>query len=163
MLLVDLAPSRKIRSISRDDLMVVGRMGVRRIYALRTARPLRRRAARTRRPPLVAMRARKPWVLLRLRLFGWYVRFTIPPISSLVLRAKPDDYMGALEHCQRHRACHPVGSGPLATGGLRAVAPGLSAARFRWSGTRPGGTLPTHSEICGYSGKRRTYDCEHCG
>ena len=105
MLLVDLSPSRKIRSISRDDLMVVGRMSVRRIYALRTARPLRRRAARTRRPPLVAMRARKPWVLLRLRLFGWYVRFTIPPISSLVLRAKPDDYMGALEHCQRRRAC----------------------------------------------------------
>jgi hypothetical protein len=42
--------------------------------ALRTLRPLRRRAAMTARPPGVAMRARKPCVLARLRLFGWKVR-----------------------------------------------------------------------------------------
>ena len=38
--------------------------------ALRTARPLARRAFRTRRPPLVFMRARKPWRRLRLILLG---------------------------------------------------------------------------------------------
>jgi hypothetical protein len=40
-------------------------------YAEMTARPLRRRAASTARPPAVAMRTRNPWVLARLRLFGW--------------------------------------------------------------------------------------------
>jgi hypothetical protein len=37
---------------------------------VRRLRPLRRRADRTLRPPSVAMRARKPWVFLRLRLCG---------------------------------------------------------------------------------------------
>ena len=41
------------------------------IYTQRCLRPLARRAASTARPPLVAIRARKPWVLARLRLFGW--------------------------------------------------------------------------------------------
>lgn len=43
--------------------------------ALRRARPFERRALRTLRPPLVVMRARKPWVRLRLTVLGWYVRF----------------------------------------------------------------------------------------
>ena len=39
-------------------------------------RPLSRLARRIALPPLVAIRARNPWVLARLRVFGWYVRFT---------------------------------------------------------------------------------------
>src|ERR1700685_4227224 len=41
----------------------------------RRLRPLRRRFARTFCPPLVAIRARKPCVQTRRRLWGWYVRF----------------------------------------------------------------------------------------
>ena len=44
-------------------------------------RPLSRRALMTARPARVDMRCRKPWRFARLRLFGWYVRFTV---SSLV-------------------------------------------------------------------------------
>jgi hypothetical protein len=40
-------------------------------------RPLSRLARRIALPPLVAIRARNPWVLARLRVFGWYVRFTV--------------------------------------------------------------------------------------
>ena len=43
-------------------------------YALSTLRPRWRRAARTRRPFLVDIRARKPWTLLRWRFLGWKVR-----------------------------------------------------------------------------------------
>ena len=39
-------------------------------YTQRRLRPLLRRALSTARPPLVAMRERKPWHLARLRLFG---------------------------------------------------------------------------------------------
>jgi hypothetical protein len=39
---------------------------------------LSRRRLRTARPALVLMRSRKPWVFARLRLFGWYVLFTVP-------------------------------------------------------------------------------------
>lgn len=39
------------------------------------ARPLARRRARTWRPFLVAIRARKPWVRARLIVLGWNVRF----------------------------------------------------------------------------------------
>ena len=48
-------------------------------YTVRRLRPLARRRASTRRPPLVDMRARKPWVFARLRLLGWYVRFMVMP------------------------------------------------------------------------------------
>jgi hypothetical protein len=41
----------------------------------RRLRPFARRRFRTRRPFFVAMRARNPWVRLRLTLLGWYVRF----------------------------------------------------------------------------------------
>lgn len=37
--------------------------------------PFARRRLNTSRPPLVAMRARKPWVRFRRILLGWYVRF----------------------------------------------------------------------------------------
>ncbi len=47
--------------------------------AERRFRPRDRRARSTARPPLVRMRRRKPWVLARLRLFGWYVRFNEEP------------------------------------------------------------------------------------
>jgi hypothetical protein len=40
-------------------------------YALSRLRPCARRAATTLRPPLVAMRARKPWRRLRTNLLGW--------------------------------------------------------------------------------------------
>jgi len=43
--------------------------------AERRVRPFERRAARIARPARVRIRARKPCVLARLRLFGWKVRF----------------------------------------------------------------------------------------
>src|SRR5829696_8090376 len=43
--------------------------------AERVLRPRARRAARTLRPPTVAVRARKPCRRLRTRLLGWKVRF----------------------------------------------------------------------------------------
>ena len=46
-------------------------------------RPRARRARSTARPPRDRIRRRKPWVFLRLRLFGWYVRFTsMPPRAT---------------------------------------------------------------------------------
>jgi len=47
--------------------------------AERRLRPRARRARSTARPPLVRIRRRKPWVLARLRLLGWYVRFKEEP------------------------------------------------------------------------------------
>src|SRR5262245_26418543 len=38
-------------------------------------RPRARRERSTARPPRDRIRTRKPWVFLRLRVFGWYVRF----------------------------------------------------------------------------------------
>jgi len=64
-------------------------------------RPLRRRAARTARPPREAIRARKPWVFARLRTFGWYVRFNVPPRCA-AFGAKPHKYMRAPALCQFH-------------------------------------------------------------
>jgi len=43
-----------------------------------------RRAASTRRPPGVAMRARKPWRRLRTSLLGWLVRFTAAAPTAIV-------------------------------------------------------------------------------
>ena len=51
------------------------RAGARHGQTARRLRPLRRRRRITSRPPLVLIRTRKPWVLARLRFFGWYVRF----------------------------------------------------------------------------------------
>ena len=44
-------------------------------YGVSCARPFARRRFRTRRPALVAIRARKPWVRARFKLLGWNVRF----------------------------------------------------------------------------------------
>ena len=44
-------------------------------YGVSCARPFARRRFNTRRPALVAIRARKPWVRARLILLGWNVRF----------------------------------------------------------------------------------------
>src|SRR6516225_10979799 len=57
-------------------------------HADKRLRPFARRAARTRRPAAVAIRARKPWRRLRTSLLGWYVRFTIaiPITASLTSR-----------------------------------------------------------------------------
>jgi hypothetical protein len=46
-------------------------------YAEMRVRPLARRDARTARPPRVAIRARKPCFLARLRTLGWKVRFVM--------------------------------------------------------------------------------------
>jgi len=54
------------------------------IYAEMRVRPLARRDERTARPPRVAIRARKPCFLARLRLFGWKVRFVM--MNSYFLR-----------------------------------------------------------------------------
>jgi len=57
-------------------------------YGVSRARPFARRALSTLRPPLVAMRARKPWVRLRRRLLGWNVLFmTVLPNVSVGARA----------------------------------------------------------------------------
>jgi hypothetical protein len=45
---------------------------------VRRLRPLARRRFSTARPAFVDMRTRNPCVFFRLRLFGWYVRFTAP-------------------------------------------------------------------------------------
>mgnify|MGYP006911140979 FL=1 len=42
-----------------------------------TLRPLALRLFMTKRPPFVAILARKPWVLFILRTLGWNVRFMI--------------------------------------------------------------------------------------
>lgn len=63
-------------------------------YAERRRRPLARRALITSRPPLVAMRARKPWLRLRLILLGWKVRFCfiIIPLKTGDLKIKRGIY-----------------------------------------------------------------------
>jgi hypothetical protein len=45
-------------------------------------RPFCRRLLRTRRPPLVRIRTRKPWVRFRFRLFGWNVRFMVSVLEQ---------------------------------------------------------------------------------
>ncbi len=67
------------------------------------SRPLRRRAARTARPARVLMRTRNPCVFLRLRVFGWNVRFTVlSPRRSAEHAPHPGQ-------CQR-RECRPCDS-----------------------------------------------------
>ena len=67
-------PVEKTAANSAGFLRRCGRDGLDN-YGIRRLRPLARRRASTRRPPTVAMRARKPCVRLRRRTFGWYVRF----------------------------------------------------------------------------------------
>jgi hypothetical protein len=61
------------------------RTGARKRQALRRARPLWRRAARTARPARVRMRSRKPWVFALRRLFGWNVRLLTGAPEELVV------------------------------------------------------------------------------
>lgn len=106
-------PPANSRSISACAVIVniAAPEGVGRPYAAlgqSTLRPLRRRAARIARPAFVDIRLRKPCVLARFRLLGWYVRFT------LILRIhtrhwsghKPGDYSDA-PWCvsTQHSAC----------------------------------------------------------
>lgn len=68
------------------------------------ARPLRRRPLRTERPARVLMRVRKPCVLWRRRLFGWYVRFVmITPIDGR--RICPCDTEFILADSRCNQAC----------------------------------------------------------
>ena len=62
--------------------------------AERRFRPRARRARSTARPPLVRMRRRKPWVLARLRLLGWYVRFNAEPPRGGRARPEVGDHAG---------------------------------------------------------------------
>jgi len=55
------------------------RVAGRSVQGVKRTRALARRALRTRRPPLVAIRARKPWVRLRWMMLGWKVRFMAIP------------------------------------------------------------------------------------
>jgi hypothetical protein len=64
----DAPPTTPCRTLGRRHLGVN--------QAESRARPLARRRFRTARPARELMRLRKPWVFLRLRLLGWYVRFT---------------------------------------------------------------------------------------
>ena len=59
-------------------------------YAVRRARPRRRREATIARPARVRIRSRKPWVLARRRLFGWKVRLLTAgsPRSMIVVLAR---------------------------------------------------------------------------
>jgi len=56
-------------------------------HTVRRLRPLARRRLSTARPALVDIRTRNPCVFFRLRLFGWYVRFTAPLFSPTHERA----------------------------------------------------------------------------
>ena len=62
--------------------------------AERRFRPRARRARSTARPPLVRIRRRKPWVLARLRLLGWYVRFNEEPPRGGRARPGVGDHAG---------------------------------------------------------------------
>ncbi len=96
-------PPANSRSISFGAVIVrMSALGRHCTYAAlghRILRPLRRRAARMARPAFVDIRLRNPWVLARLRLFGWYVRFTSQSSVSRRRRKaghKLGDYSGAL-------------------------------------------------------------------
>src|SRR5437763_12265041 len=67
----------------------------------RRLRPLARRAASTRRPPGVAIRARKPWRRLRISLLGWYVRFTAPSATETAQIERRPVYRGGVPASQR--------------------------------------------------------------
>jgi len=119
-------------------------------YALRTARPLRRRLASTRRPPRVAIRARKPCVLLRFRLFGWYVRFTVPPIAS-----RP--FVGGKAR-RLYKRVMSVSNECFKKGAISSV-PNLQIHQTEGEHKKQ----PRLSAICGYCGKPRIEAWNLCG
>src|SRR3990167_7808460 len=67
-------------------------------------RPLARRAASIRRPPTVFMRARNPWLRLRLITLGWYVRFIGSALllvsAATVLLQRAANLLPRVEGCQ---------------------------------------------------------------
>ena len=85
-------PARRRRARARTSK--VARSRTRQIRP-RDASGRGRGAARsTARPPLVRMRRRKPWVLARLRLLGWYVRFNEEPPRGGRARPEVGDHAG---------------------------------------------------------------------
>ena len=68
-----------VESTTAAQCCEVGPAAARIDQALSRCRPLRRRAFTIARPARVDMRWRKPWRRARLRLWGWYVRFTLEP------------------------------------------------------------------------------------
>ena len=130
--------------------------------ALRTLRPLRRRAARTARPPAVAMRARKPCVLARLRVLGWKVLFTTVhsiPCGAGRMRSRKRRLGAEPVDCILARQTVSTNSAPKDR--LRAVivrVGGLSSRPDPFRSLRA-----RNSEICGYCGKRRIRACCACG
>jgi hypothetical protein len=82
----------------------------------RRLRPRLRRAFRTLRPPRVAMRARNPCLLIRLRLRGRYVGFIgAIPGTSIHSKAQTAEYIGRAQNRQRSRDPPPfrADSAPL--------------------------------------------------
>ena len=72
-----------LAALRRVENAVQSRSQTDKSQTVRRLRPLARRRARTARPFLVAMRARKPWVRFCLMVLGWKVRFMIcDPICS---------------------------------------------------------------------------------
>ena len=99
---------RRIRAAagSKGDLPFLRRGGA--DQALRRARPLRRRAARTARPALVRMRSRKPCVLARRRLFGWNVRLltgTPGTVLGFWGTRESDKRACGIDHCASGWVC----------------------------------------------------------
>ena len=96
------------------------------IVAASRLRPLARRRLRTRRPPGVAMRARKPWRRLRRRLLGWKVRFMKSP-ESLTGRRHAARGMNPIYSAAAGVSGAASGA---ASAGAAAVAAAAAAARF---------------------------------
>jgi len=87
----------------------------------RRLRPFARRLEMTLRPPVVDIRSRKPWVLLRLRLCGWYVRFMV--ISLLPSTRLCSNYGKRTIYCPAdHRVNRFYGRPVLREAGKRAFA-----------------------------------------
>lgn len=91
-----LEPVRLGKCLRHDPLLGTFDQGVSRL------RPLARRFLMTRRPPLVAMRARKPWRRLRRMRLGWNVRFMMLP--------RFDPVGGTKERQKNRRKYDPEGS-----------------------------------------------------
>jgi len=77
-------------------------VGGREAQTARLLRPLRRREARMARPARVRMRRRKPCVLCRRRLFGWYVRLLTSQLFLPRTRSGNSSPGGARDPVQGH-------------------------------------------------------------
>ena len=86
-------------------------------YADRRLRPLARRRASTFRPPLVAMRARKPWRFLRTSREGWKVRFKGASPGSIAPTLNPRLQGGRIDDPGAYRGTRPRKSMRVAEAG----------------------------------------------